>query len=81
MRVNGEKISNQQRNALWPTYYSQLFSADDDANFLAILPASDHITTFEWLYPQPRNESDIGVWRYCLAVLRANAGDRDTARN
>jgi hypothetical protein len=80
MRRNGEAISPEQRSALWsPIYYSWLFNADDDARFLAILPPDDHLATFDWLYPQPRQEGEAAVWRYCRAVLRAYAGQREAA--
>jgi hypothetical protein len=80
MRRNGEAISPEQRSALWsPIYYSWLFNADDDARFLAILPPDDHLATFDWLYPQPRQEGEAAVWRYCRAVLQAHAGQREAA--
>ena len=82
MRLNGEVVNGPQRNALWgPIYFSQLFNADDDTSFLAILPPADHLATFEWLYPQARSEGETGIWRYCRAVLQAYAGQRDTARS
>jgi hypothetical protein len=70
MRLNGETVSGPQRNALWgPIYFSQLFNADDDTRFLAILPGKEHLATFEWLYPKPRNEGE----RWCGARVRSCA--------
>ena len=81
MRLTGEAVSGPQRNALWgPIYFSQLFNADDDTRFLAILPGKEHLATFEWLYPKPRNEGETAVWRYCRAILQAHGGERDAAR-
>jgi tetratricopeptide (TPR) repeat protein len=80
MRRNGEAISPEHRSALWsPIYTAWLFNADDDTRFLAILPADDHLATFDWLYPQPRQEGETAVWRYCRAMLQANAGRREAA--
>ena len=81
MRINGETVTPDQRRALWsPLYFSGVFNADDNTKFLALLPAADHLATFDWLYPKPRDESETGVWRYCRAILQANAGQRDAAR-
>jgi hypothetical protein len=80
MRRNGEALGPEARNALWSqVYHPWLFNADDDARFLAILPGEDHLATFDWLYPEPRHEGESAVWRYCRAVLQANAGKRADA--
>ena len=80
MRIAGERPTAAQVNALWgPLYFSQLFNADDPARFLAILPGDEHLATFEWLFPQPRHESESAVWRYCHALLMAHAGKRAEA--
>ncbi len=80
MRQSGEAPTADMRRALWsPIYFSQLFNVDDPARFLAALPPASHVATFDWLYPQPRDDHELPVWRYCRAVLRAHAGDRDAA--
>lgn len=80
MRAQGEAPTPELRRALWsPLYYSRLFNADDATSFLALLPAAAQLATFDWLYPQPRDEQERPVWRYCRAVLRANAGEGDAA--
>ena len=82
MRLNGEALTPEQRSGLWsPIYFSQLFNVQDDAGFLALLSGDDHLRTFDWLFPQPRHEGETAVWRYCRAVLLANAGQRDAAIN
>ncbi len=80
MRIAGERPTAAQVNALWgPIYFSQLFNADDPTRFLAILPGDEHLATFEWLFPQPRDEGETAVWRYCHALLMAHAGKRAEA--
>lgn len=80
MRTRGEPPWPELRRALWsPIYFSQLFNADDPAAFLAVLPPASHLATFEWLYPQPRDDSERRIWRYCRALLRAHAGQRADA--
>ena len=82
MRINGETVTPEQRRALWnPLYFTGVFNTDDNTKFLALLPAADHLATFDWLYPKPRDDSETGVWRYCRAILQANTGQRDAARN
>jgi len=80
MRTQGETPPPELRYALWsPIYFSQLFNVEDPSRFLAALPAASHVATFDWLYPKPRDDSERGVWRYCRAVLQANAGQREAA--
>lgn len=80
VRLSGEALTPEQRSGLWsPIYFSQLFNVQDDAGFLALLSGDDHLRTFDWLFPQPRHEGEAAVWRYCRAVLLANAGQRDAA--
>lgn len=80
MRLNGEAMTPELRRGLWgPIYFSQLFNVQDDARFLALLAGDDHLKTLDWLFPQPRDESERAVWRYCRAVLQAHAGQRDAA--
>ena len=80
MRTQGETPPPELRYALWsPIYFSQLFNVDDPARFLAALPPASHLATFDWLYPQPRDDNERRIWRYCRAVLRANADQREDA--
>jgi hypothetical protein len=80
MRIAAERPTAEQINALWsPIYFSRLFNADDPAEFLAVLPADEHLATFEWLYPTPRHDGERAAWVYCHAMLMANAGRRGEA--
>ncbi len=82
MRLAGEAITDPLRYRLWSMGYRfYLFSIDDRASFLAILPPDAHLATFDWLFPQSAmRPDDIRVWRYLHAVLLANAGQTEQAR-
>jgi hypothetical protein len=80
MRLQGEALSQDQRTALWsPLYIAGLFSADDDRMFLSALVPADQLATFDWLYPQPRNDTETAQWRYIRALLQLQAGQREQA--
>jgi len=80
MRLQGEALSQDQRYSLWsPLYSAGLISVDDDRAFLAALAPADHLATFDWLYPQSRNDSETAQWRYVRALLQLQAGQREQA--
>lgn len=84
MRRSNESMASGRRGGLWSlAYYPLLLSATASARaeFLALLPPADHLATFDWLYPDASaTGSDADVWRFCRAVLMANAGQTAAAR-
>ena len=80
MRKQGETLTGDQRSALWsPLYFANLISYEDDRTFLAALPGSEQLATYDWLFPQPRNEGETASWRYIRAILQLQAGQREQA--
>lgn len=84
MRRSEESMTSGQRSRLWSLgYYALLLNAAVDvrAGFLALLPAADHLATFDWLYPDASaTGSEADAWQFCRAVLMANAGQTAAAR-
>ena len=80
MRKQGETLTGDQRSVLWsPLYFANLISYEDDRTFLAALPGSEQLATYDWLFPQPRNEGETASWRYIRAILQLQAGHREQA--
>jgi hypothetical protein len=51
MRKRGETLTGDQRSALWsPLYFANLISYEDDRTFLAALPGSEQLATYDWLF-------------------------------
>lgn len=84
MRRNREVLGADLRRRLWSSaYYSLLFRGDAKAraDFLALLPPAEHLATFDWLYPDGGAlGGDADVWSFCRAMLVANSGQAETAR-
>ena len=81
MRKQGETLTGDQRSALWGQYFFNLISIEDDPAFLAALPGPDQLATYDWLFPQPRNDGETAQWRYVRAILQLQAGQREQAIN
>lgn len=84
MRRQHEPLDPGMPGRLWfIAYYGLLFnaSAETRAQFLALLPAGDHLATFDWLFPAA---SAIGgepdAWALSRAMLLAHAGRKPEAR-
>lgn len=88
MRRSGETMEPDMRRQLWRmAYRSQLFNTSlrgekQRDELLALLPAADHLATFEWLYPDAStvDSSETDVWFFCRAMLLTNTGQRAAAR-
>jgi len=85
MRRSQESIDSGTRSRLWRlAYYGLLFntSAEARAEFLALLPAADHLASFDWLFPDPSSvSSEADIWHFCRALLLANTGQTAAARD
>ena len=84
MRRSQERMDPGMPGRIWfMAYYGLLFnaSAETRAEFLAVLPAADHLATFDWLFPDPSGiNSGPDVWALCRAILLGNAGQTAAAR-
>lgn len=84
MRRNQEPIETSMPGRLWfIAYYGLLFNATPEtrARFLALLPAADHLATFDWLFPEPSAISgEPDAWALSRAMLLAHAGRTEEAR-
>jgi tetratricopeptide (TPR) repeat protein len=84
MRRSGETMAPATRRSLWSmAYYGNLFNADREhrARFLSWLPAADHLSTFDWLYPEASSVGgEPNIWRFCRAMLLAHHGEVLAAR-
>jgi hypothetical protein len=45
-------------------------------DFLAVLSAQDHLSTFQWLFPRYAQSSNRYAYLFMLAQLQEHAGDR-----
>jgi hypothetical protein len=83
MRAQGEGSpaigSDSLVSAIWNVYYDRLVRGDGRADFLAALPAADHLATFRWLFPQYAESSNRYAYLFMLAQLQENGGDRADA--
>ena len=66
---------------LWDIYYAALINVNRifRQQFLAALPAADHLATFRWLYPQDKFPRDMYLYHFVLAQLYEAAGERAAA--
>jgi tetratricopeptide (TPR) repeat protein len=83
MRAQGEGSpaigSDSLVSAIWNVYYDRLVRGNGRADFLAALPAADHLATFRWLFPQYAESSNRYAYLFMLAQLQENGGDRADA--
>ena len=54
-------------------------SGSNRQQFLAALPAADHLATFRWLYPQDKFPKDMYLYHFVIAQLYEAAGERAAA--
>ncbi|HKC45702.1 MAG TPA: toll/interleukin-1 receptor domain-containing protein [Burkholderiales bacterium] len=82
MRRNGESIARAHRDRLWSSAFGpRMLDADARAALFAALPPPDLFTTFLWLFPAGEvSDERRSLWRFSLASLQANSGDRAAAR-
>jgi hypothetical protein len=83
MRVKGEPIPREPDSYIgrvWNLYYTRVFNGYDRDQFLAAVPAADHVATFVWLFPEAQTVPDRRNLRlFMLAVLQEHAGARQDA--
>jgi len=82
MRAQGESLPRSQEtiSSCWNVYYSRLVWGSEKGAFLAVLPARDHVATFEWLFPQYANSpNNRYAYLFMLAQLQEHAGERAKA--
>ena len=79
MRTRG--LERPSGDRLWSyVYQDRLFRHRDTAAFLALLPPTDHLETFLWLYPeQDVPEHDRAVYLLMRGMLEEAAGQTDRA--
>lgn len=83
MRRGREALSDTHRARLWSHLFSvRLLDDDFRARLFAALPPADLLLTFQWLFP-PASVPDERrpAWRYALATIQAEAGERAAARS
>jgi hypothetical protein len=81
-RLSAETPGREQRDSLWRyAFDGQLVDAGDRASLPAALAPASLLATLQWLYPPTELRDDQRAsWRFCHAVLQANAGDMAAAR-
>lgn len=83
MRRGKETIRSDHRDRLWNYVFgTSLLGAEARASVLRSLPPADLLATFNWLFPEADVSADRRIlWRFNLATLQANKGDRLAARS
>jgi hypothetical protein len=83
MRRQGEALpeyaGEPNISPFWDLYYRALVSGGRRDEFLALLPPSDHVATYQWLLSSYNNASNRSPWLFMRAQLEENAGDRTAA--
>jgi hypothetical protein len=83
MRAQGEDLPAIAGESLvsrfWNEYYDRLVRGNGREEFLAVLPASDHLATYLWLFPAYDNSSNREPFLFMLAQLQERNGDRADA--
>jgi tetratricopeptide (TPR) repeat protein len=84
MRLQGETLegasADSTRSAIWNAYYDRLVRGHDREDFLAAVPAQDHLATLQWLFPKyAESYSNRSVYLFMLAQLQEHAGSRSEA--
>ena len=64
---------------LWDIYYDALINGHGKQQFLATLPAAEHLATFRWLYPADKFPKDMYLYHFVIAQLYEAAGERAAA--
>ncbi len=82
MRLNHEPLPPEDRHysvrwsRLWNIYYSRVLNGIEQQSFLSALSPSDHLATFQWLFPEdivPEDKRDL--YRFFLGSFQELAGD------
>ena len=82
MRLNGESLPPDARDysvrwsKLWNVYYSRILNGTEQQSFLFALLPSDHLATFQWLFPEdivPEGKRDL--YRFFLGSFQELAGN------
>jgi len=73
--VGAEHVTSQ----IWNIYYSRLVWGHDKASFLEAVPAKENLATFLWLLTAYDNSSNGQPYRFMLAQLQEQSGDRADA--
>jgi len=83
MRVKGEASpavgAEHLTSQIWNIYYSRLVWGHDKASFLEAVPAKDSLATFLWLLTGYDNSSNGQPYRFMLAQLQEQSGERADA--
>lgn len=84
MRLQSETLggagADTTLSAVWNAYYDRLVRGNDREDFLAALPAQDHLATFQWLFPKyAESSSNRYAYLFMLAQLQEHAGDHAAA--
>ena len=83
MRLQGEARpaigSEPLASQIWSVYYDRLLHGNRKDQFLAALPAADHLATFEWLFPEYARSTNRTFYLYMLAELQEHEGAREAA--
>jgi len=82
MRLNDEPLPPGDRDysvrwsKLWNIYYSRIFLENEQQSFFSALAPSDHLATFQWLFPEdivPESKQDL--YRFFLGSFQELAGN------
>ena len=82
MQRSGEVLAPELRLRLWNHAFGmRLLQPDDRAVLLAALPGPALLALFDALYPTAPGTGQDEIWQFDRALLQAQAGDRDGARD
>ena len=82
MQRSGEVLAPELRLRLWNHAFGmRLLQPDDRAVLLAALPGPALLALFDALYPTAPGTGQDELWQFDRALLQAQAGDRDGARD
>ncbi|MFH0343545.1 MAG: TIR domain-containing protein [Chromatiales bacterium] len=82
MRLNSESLPPDERDysvrwsKLWNVYNSRMLIATEQQSFLSALSPTDHLATFQWLFPEdtvPEDKRDL--YRFFAGSFQELAGD------
>jgi len=81
--VRLEKLMVQEPGRLWFIYELALLRGSDTDEFLRLIPAPEHVATFQWLFPEESmsDSSRLAMYRFISGRLQEAAGNRDAAVN
>ena len=89
MRMNGESSTKgwgpgSFKSKMWAIYYFNFVTEDPPAALLTALPPAEHLSTFQWLFPDDDLPEDSGApnlfnYLYVLGQLQEQGGKRAEA--